>query len=242
MTCTVLSIITVSAFEDQRLIKTMESLVKLPKEIEHVLIVPKSDSKAIKIWKEYGNLTNSKIFHDRALGIYPAMDLGAHKAEGKFIAFLNAGDSVCKSFSPDSVIQLLVMAKKDAYICQTEFEWRGPITLSKQNFEGFLTQKKDNYVSHQSLILSKQAYMEYANFDLKLRIAADFKQLLLIWRHGNFEFTNLVFAKVEYPYQSAISNRRGRVETFVILLTKLPIHLRFIAIIRFISNQFNSIR
>lgn len=219
----------------------MKSLVGLPIEIEHVLIVPKYDTEAVKIWKHFEHLTHSKIYHDSGLGIYQAMDLGAQKSRGKFIAFLNAGDVLAESFSPDSMIQLLVESNTDAFICQTEFDWRGSISLTKQNFEGFITQNGKSYVSHQSLILSKQAYVSYASFDLNLRIASDFKQLLLIWRNNNFEFTHLVFANVEYPYQSAISNRRGRLETFAILLAELPRKFKIIGIARFITNQIRSI-
>jgi hypothetical protein len=210
-------------------------------EIEHVLIVPTFDTEGVKIWKDFVHLTHSKIYHDSGLGIYSAMDLGAQKSRGKFIAFLNAGDVVSESFSPNSMIQLLATSNKDAFICQTEFDWRSSISLSKQNFEGFITQKETHYISHQSLILSKEAYIKYASFDLKLRIASDFKQLLLIWRNNNFEFTHLVFANVEYPYQSAISNRRGRVETFAILFAELPTKFKIKGLVRFITNQFRSI-
>jgi hypothetical protein len=86
-------------------------------------------------------------------------------------------------------------------------------------------------------VISKQAYLDYAYFDFRFRIAADFKQLLLVWLHDNFELTELIFTKVEFPKESAIYNRRGRYETFVILMTSLPPRYRVKAGVQFIINQ-----
>ena len=237
MNSTVLSIITVSAFEEDRLKNTLDSISNLPSQIEHILIVPLTDINSIKIWDEYKNKFNSKIFFDSKAGIYPAMDLGAQNALGKYILFLNAGDVISENFSASETIQLLTTSNHDAVVFQTEFDWRGSINLSRKNFDDFILQKHDGYVSHQSVVISKKAYLEYAFFDFRFKIAADFKQLLSIWLHNNFDLTELRFTKVEYPKESATHNRQGRYETFVILMTCLPRRYRIKAGVQFIVNQ-----
>lgn len=237
MNSTVLSIITVSAFEEDRLKNTLDSISNLPCQIEHILVVPSTDLNSIKIWEGYEDKLNSKIFFDSKAGIYPAMDLGAQNALGKYILFLNAGDLISKDFSASKTIQLLTISNRDAVVFQTEFDWRGSINLSKQNFENFILQKHEGYISHQSVVISKQAYLDYAYFDFKFRIAADFKQLLLIWSHNNFDSTELIFTKVEFPKESATYNRRGRYETFVILMTTLPPKYKLKVGIKFLINQ-----
>jgi glycosyltransferase involved in cell wall biosynthesis len=237
MNSTVLSIITVSAFEEDRLRNTLDSMSNLPCQFEHILVVPLTDLNSIKIWEGYKDKFKSKIVFDSKTGIYSAMDLGAQNALGKYILFLNAGDLISKNFSASKTIQLLTTSNYDAVVFQTEFDWRGSINLSRQNFENFILQKREGYVSHQSVVISKQAYLDYAYFDFRFRIAADFKQLLLVWLHDNFELTELIFTKVEFPKESAIYNRRGRYETFVILMTSLPPRYRVKAGVQFIINQ-----
>lgn len=237
MNSTVLSIITVSAFEEDRLNKTLNSISNLPHQIEHILVVPLKDLNSIKIWEWYKDKFNSKIFFDSKTGIYPAMNLGAQNALGKYILFLNAGDLISENFSASETIQLLTISNHDAVVFQTEFDWRKSINLSRQNFENFILQKREGYVSHQSVVISKQAYLDYAYFDFRFRIAADFKQLLLLWLHNNFDLTELIFTKVEFPKESATYNRRGRFETFVILMTTLPFRYRLKVAIRFLINQ-----
>jgi glycosyltransferase involved in cell wall biosynthesis len=237
MNSTVLSIITVSAFEEDRLRDTLDSISNLPCQIEHILVVPLTDLNSIKIWEGYKDKFKSKIFFDSKTGIYPAMNLGAQNALGKYILFLNAGDLISRNFSASKAIQLLTTSNHDAVVFQAEFDWRESINLSRQNFENFILQKRPGYVSHQSVVISKQAYLDYACFDFRFRIAADFKQLLLIWLHNNFDLTELIFTKVEFPKESATYNRRGRYETFVILMTTLPAKYKLKAGIQFIVNQ-----
>jgi hypothetical protein len=237
MNSTVLSIITVSSFEEDRLKNTLDSILNLPRQIEHILVVPLTDLNSMKIWDDYKDRFNSRILFDSKAGIYPAMHLGAQNAHGKYILFLNAGDLINENFSASETIQLLTASNYDAVVFQTEFDWRQSINLSRRNFENFILQKHDGYVSHQSVVISKKAYLEYAYFDFRFKVAADFKQLLLIWLHNNFELTELSFAKVEYPKESATYNRRGRFETFVILMTTLPSKYRLKAGIQFLVNQ-----
>jgi len=237
MNSTVLSIITVSAFENDRLRNTLDSLLNLPCQFEHILVVPLRDLNSIKIWEGYKDKFKSKIVFDNKTGIYPAMDLGAQNAVGKYILFLNAGDLISENFSASKTIQLLTTSNYDAVVFQTEFDWRGSLNLSRQNFENFILQKREGYISHQSVVISKQAYLDYAYFDFRFRVAADFKQLLLLWLHDKFDLTELIFTKVEFPKESATYNRRGRYETFVILMTNLPTRYRIKAGVHFIINQ-----
>jgi glycosyltransferase involved in cell wall biosynthesis len=237
MNSTVLSIITVSAFENDRLRNTLDSLLNVPCQFEHILVVPLRDLNSIKIWEGYRDKFKSKIVFDNKTGIYPAMDLGAQNAVGKYILFLNAGDLISENFSASKTIQLLTTSNYDAVVFQTEFEWRGSLNLSRQNFENFILQKREGYISHQSVVISKQAYLDYAYFDFRFRVAADFKQLLLLWLHDKFDLTELIFTKVEFPKESATYNRRGRYETFVILMTNLPPRYRIKAGVQFIINQ-----
>ena len=87
-----LSIITVSAFDGERLARTFKSLIGLPSSVEHIVVIPKEDSEAKTIWLSFkdSGANQSILIHDQQRGIYPAMNLGATAASGRFICIWNA--------------------------------------------------------------------------------------------------------------------------------------------------------
>ena len=88
----ILTIITVSAFDWDRLKITLDSMPKSQSDIEHILVCPIDDFKTKNIWEKHVegiNYENAIVF-DENNGIYDAMNYGASFSSGKFLTFWNS--------------------------------------------------------------------------------------------------------------------------------------------------------
>ncbi len=218
----ILSIVTVTAFESERLRRTLHSLARLPSSIEIVIVAPKNDNRSRLIAHEI--LSNSSMalseVIDNHQGIYPAMNKGIDSARGEYILFLNAGDEVIDSQQLLANIDAMVEIQPEWAIlgCLLDLQVRYPTYTSMAR--KFLRQEPDSYISHQAVIAQKNILQMLDNFNTKLKIAADTHMTMKLTQKFTPLLLDGIVIKVEKGATVTKSNRRSRIETiFAVLLS-----------------------
>ena len=136
----ILSIVTVSAYDVERLKITLSSLVMASNlSLEHVTVLPEDDLASIELWKQLcGHIPNFQLLNDQNRGIYPAMNLGANFANGDFIVFWNGGEEISSVFELDSLLACLLTIETNIVITQGKIEWLPNHHQSYGEYEGFM--------------------------------------------------------------------------------------------------------
>jgi putative colanic acid biosynthesis glycosyltransferase len=90
-----ISIITVTWNDPQGLRKTLESIPRLPSEIEWIIQDGDSTHPEQKaILEDLQTKENTRVFIEKDRGIYDAMNKGINSAMGQYAIFLNGGDTL----------------------------------------------------------------------------------------------------------------------------------------------------
>lgn len=237
-----ISIITVSAFDTQRLQKTMDSLSDIISDlVEHVVIHPSEDGKTQSILDsvEYSN-SYRRSYVDFGIGIYPAMNIGVTKAKGHYIWFINSGDElITRDFG--QVLCVLEKNRPTWIIGKGKFDWREEQKMDQHNLLGFLSFNENSFISHQTVITKTQILRELGGFDVRYKVAADTD---LIARLNAFEepawFMKYI-VRVEKPEYASKHNRRARLES-IILSIRLQNRKSFLKLLnREFSNAFKRV-
>lgn len=232
-----ISIVTVAAFDRQRLEKTLASLSRVDSPIEYIVVVPTLDLQSQELVSSYSK--NFKfptvLLLDEQAGIYAAMNLALQHATGDFVIYWNAGDSLINPQRLERFVNLEYPAGTQWIIFGANFEWMQSPLIDTESYRKFVNQDKNAYISHQQIAVSRSLLLAMGGFDSRYQIAADFKVIAAFSHYEPYLADDLVLVSVEYPYSSSLKNRRGRIETFQILLTNRPISI--IGPMRFILNE-----
>ena len=98
-----ISIITITYNEEKYLEKTIQSVINQNyKNFEYIVIDGNSTDNTVNIIKKYKNNIDCYI-NEKDSGIYDAMNKGINKANGRWINFMNGGDT----FANNSVLKNL---------------------------------------------------------------------------------------------------------------------------------------
>ncbi|MDE6297409.1 MAG: glycosyltransferase, partial [Muribaculaceae bacterium] len=103
-----ISIITITYNAEKELPATIESVLKQScTDFEHLIIDGASTDKTLEIARKN---PDARIISEKDNGLYDAMNKGIKHAHGKYLLFLNAGDSFRNS---DSLAEYASAAEKD---------------------------------------------------------------------------------------------------------------------------------
>lgn len=213
----VLSIITVAAFDTQRLKKTLDSLSNILSElVEHVVIHPNQDSETRSLLdsREYTS-SFRRSYPDSGVGIYPAMNIGIEKAKGKYVWFINSGDELITN----EVAELLKSLEKRNptwLIGKGLFDWREDQEMHLDNLSKFLDFNEDSFISHQTVIVRTQILRDLGCFDVRYKVAADTDLIARISELETPMWFMEYIVKVEEPEFAAAHNRRARLESMLL--------------------------
>lgn len=168
-----LSIITVVRNDYQRLLTTVNSLSNFYRDssFEHIIIDCESTDKTKDLLHVVKIKKNLKIVSERDHGIYDAMNKGINLASGRYLLFLNAGDSlVADNQQLHQWIELLISRIKVSIAC---------FPALMQNGDDFLPLIPRSPVaykmptSHQAMLFSAEFISNYS-YNAQLKIAGDF--------------------------------------------------------------------
>jgi len=234
-----LSIITVSAFDSDRLARTLNSLIGLPLSVEHVVVIPEEDPKSKDLWESHKDSGANRItlVHDQLSGVYSAMNTGAIAAKGKYICFWNAGDTLNSQNELSVLIENLVKTDTKWAICQGNFEWREKQELSLSNLAGFVTHEPNAFISHQTVIIERATFKKIGMFDSRYQVAADTAQITKLFSMEPLKWEDAVVVKVETPNFASRNHRRARVEVVLIVLRNLAREQKLRALRNILKNE-----
>ena len=238
----VLSIITVSAFDEIRLARTMNSLARVPKNVEYLVVTPEKDLDSKKIWNKFQNdfNSNTKIVHDKNVGIFEAMNLGVSQASGDYVCFWNSGDELFSDNALDVLIETLQSKMPLWLICQGDFSWHKPLILDNSELKGFVLHEFGKFISHQTIVTKKDFFIDLGGFDTRFKVAADTAQITAMSRVAFPYFEMIKVVKVESPKFASRNHRRARLEVILIVWLYLKGAQRVKALYNILKSEVSS--
>jgi hypothetical protein len=239
----ILSVITVAAYDIDRLKVTLESFKGAPNGVEFIVVCPVKDFETIQFFKNFASKSrlNISLHHDQASGIYEAMNLGVRCSSGKFVTFWNAGDTCSSITNLSKLVNQLKTTSHNWVIVSAEFNWRESMLLDDNNLKRFVLQL-GGYISHQSMVVKRLEFLILGGYDTKYRIAADTKLITLLWKKYKVLFFEQPLIRVEFPNFSGKYNRLGRLENIRICITVIPWRFKVLSLAYAISRELKYVK
>lgn len=207
-----ISVITVTYNAEKVIGKTLESIKNQSfKKFEHLVIDGRSNDNTLEKIKEKG-LPDTIILSEPDEGLYDAMNKGLRMAKGKYILYLNAGDTFHSSDTLSKYAQLANQNKDIIYGDTNIVDFEGkfiaprhlsvPEVLTKKSFaDGML-------VCHQAFMVKKELAPE---FDLSYRFSADYDWCVKCISNADpSECVNLKIVSVDYLNDGLTDNNKWK--------------------------------
>lgn len=235
-----LSIVTVAAFETDRLVRTLESVRGIKASIEHILVVPDLDKASARLILDYSKKVSFSVVvaNDQGMGIYQAMNIGIQASGGRYCLFLNAGDEIYDQKQFESNILSILKNEPKWAILGCSLPWNHSYKTTPGMARRFLRQEENSYVSHQSVVVERGVLNRLNGFDTTFKIAAD---TLITMRLTNMSIPLClegIAIKVERGNTVTRSNRLSRFETFRVVTKQKRNQDQLIAILNILKKEF----
>lgn len=173
-----ITIITVNLNNCEGMKKTMSSVFsQTSKDFEYIVIDGASTDGSAEQIKN----NEEKIAYwisEPDTGIYQAMNKGIRKAKGKYLQFLNSGDTLVN----ETVIETIVRTIPDCSIFYgnmlKKLKGRGIYYNKEIDIDSFLTFYRGS-LNHSPAFIKKELFDKYGLFDEKYKIVSDWKFFLI---------------------------------------------------------------
>ena len=235
----ILSVVTVAAYDLDRLKTTLNSYIGAPSTVEFILVYPANDIKTESYVSKFMSNNNLRItiVRDEGIGVYSAMNLGSEMSLGTYLMFWNAGDTCVSTQGLINLTTYLGTIEPIWGFTQARFSWRDPQQMTLQNVKRFVLQR-GGYVSHQTCFVRRSDFTYLKLFDENYKVAADYKLIAQLWQVSDLSFCNLVVVNAEFPNFSAQNNRVGRLESLRILFEVIPLKFVIISLCFILFREF----
>ena len=178
------SIVTVCFNEEKRIGKTIESVLgQTYADIEYILIDGKSSDSTVSIIRSYSDKDKRiSYISEKDTGLFNAMNKGIAMANGDYISFMNAGDSLHDETVVERVVGELGDGSADM-LCGHTFVFgrksrvgriQGKTTLDLENMIRILNM---DWVCHQAIFYKTKTIKKYY-YDENYPLAADYDLFL----------------------------------------------------------------
>ena len=223
------SIITITYNCEAFIEKTIQSVLEQNfKDFEYIIIDGNSSDATLKIINKYRELVDI-IVSEPDQGIYDAMNKGLNLAKGKFVNFLNAGDTFVSNdilglVEKNITIDIKIISG-DFNLCLTNNLMK-PIKTRKLILKNL---KKDFYACHQSIFIHQSIAN---NYDKSFKIKADYKWVLsALEQINNEQVYKMNIALVNYE-----ANGYSAVNYIQNLFELIKLHYQFFGGLRVFLN------
>jgi len=176
-----ISIVTVSYNSAATIADTMRSIAgQSHPDIEHIVVDGGSKDDTVAIVKT-ADSRGARIVSEPDRGIYDAMNKGLLMASGEFVGFLNADDMLA---STDTVARIAAEASAGADVVYGDLVYvhkDRPGDVIRYWNSGAFSRERLRYgwmPPHPTLYVRRSVQQALGNFDLRLRIAADYDFML----------------------------------------------------------------
>jgi len=171
----IFSIITVVKNDCVALTETIKSISEQKCEsLEHIIVDGSSDDECLKGIKALSYQAEHYV-HEEDSGVYDAMNKGLLLAKGKWVYFLNAGDTLCDEHSLNEVMKE-IKEELDFIYCDVYRESDSSVKkiwIQRAPYEYGLVRN----ICHQAIFYNKKNCKNFS-FNLNYAISADFHLLL----------------------------------------------------------------
>lgn len=151
-------------------------------DVEHLIIDGGSDDGTVELLADYlhaGKISRYLSEPDR--GIYDAYNKGVAAASGKYVVFINSDDYYHDNTVLQQAISALEAEQADFFCADTVMFKRDKVRLRTADI---LSTCYALPVCHQALVVKRALFDQCGLFDLRYRIAADYKFILLMYLSG----------------------------------------------------------
>lgn len=197
-TTPLISIVTITYNAGKTVVPTLESIAEQTfRNFEHIVVDGASDDETLSVARRYAD---TRILSEKDSGLYDAMNKGIRLARGKYLLFLNAGDTfhsrhVLSSYAArarkgdDIIYADTVIVDSDRHIIGQR-HLSAPATLTFGSFA------KGMLVCHQAFMVRKDLAPDY---DLRYRFSADYDWTVRCIRNADpRRCTNLDMIAIDY--------------------------------------------
>ncbi len=200
---TLFSVITISKNNAEGLAKTIRSVVSQTyKNYEYIVINGSSDDDSRNILNQYKDYI-SFCCSEPDSGIYNAMNKGVSHSTGKYLLFMNAGDT----FNADDVLEKVEpqLENKDIVSGYAINEKGKYETIHEKNILMLLLHST---LSHQATFIKRELFNNY-RYDEDLRFIADWKAWVewIIMENRSFKYIDTIVAN--FDTNGISSNRKN---------------------------------
>lgn len=170
------SIITITFNASKELPPTMQSVANQTyRNFEHLIIDGASTDDTLERARKYDS-GSLNIFSEKDNGLYDAMNKGIRLAQGKYLIFLNAGDSLHDSTTLETFAQAAESSPDIIYgdtdIVDSNRKFISRRHLSAPQKLTFKSYRKGMLVCHQAFVVKREIAPEY---NLEYKFSADYE-------------------------------------------------------------------
>lgn len=230
-----LSIITVVYNGIDTIEKTIQSVASQTyKNIEYIVIDGASKDGTLEVIKKYPNIITNWI-SETDKGLYDAMNKGLTLAKGKYVCFLNSGDTFYELKSLENIFsqfqELPDIIYGETMIVDADGNEIGDRRLKAPENLSWKSFRDGMLVCHQSIFVKRNLAEPY---NLKYRISADFEWVLKALKKAqSIHNSHIYIARFLDGGINKKNIRRGLTERFSIMISFygfLPVLLRHFVI------------
>lgn len=178
-----LSIITV-CLNEPYLQRTCESIVNQTfQDFEWIVIDGGSDTKTLDIFSRYRDRINYFV-SEKDNGIYDGMNKGIAVANGKWLNFMNAGDSFYSSTTLAEVAPHFSDDVHGVLFGEQQYGYENKNNISYSKKKNILAQLYTSVIHHQPSFIRDTCFTNYGNYDTEYKIVSDYIYFIKLYRYG----------------------------------------------------------
>lgn len=191
----ILTIVTVNYNNESGLLNTLESIINQVdidfKDVEWILIDALSTDNSLDILNKFILPFSYKVVSELDSGIYDGMNKGVCIATGKYIQFLNSGDTLENEKSLSDIFNSITNSSFDCFLFG--FAYLNKIRLPRPLYWRFWSLP----TSHQAIIYKRNVFINNL-YSQKYRFAGDYYHFMGLCRNScSFKRVNIILIRNE---------------------------------------------
>lgn len=196
-----LSIITINRNRKDDLEATFNSVFSQPTQnFEYIVIDGGSTDGSVELIHQYASRIHYWV-SEPDKGIYDAMNKGAQAAQGKYLLFLNGGDTLYTSDILTQALDMLGRQDQDivAYNVGKELAY-GRVFIFRPPEQFYFRDFFERWIPHCSTCIRRTVFMQIGMYDTSMRIVADWKFFILALCKYDATYVHLDLALSRFQY------------------------------------------
>jgi hypothetical protein len=180
--------------------KAINSLLKQKFKDFEVVIVDglSSDNTIPYILSQTAGDSRFKVFSQKDLGIYDAMNIGLKKARGKWVYYLGSDDEFYSSSTLFDVMEFVNKSGQGYGMVYGNVMVKGDVKWAKDGtiYDGEFTSSKikTKNICHQAIFYNRELKLTCDDYNLKYKLCADWDMNLKVWAKYGGVYLNKIVA------------------------------------------------